>query len=773
MRSAGSEPALISSQRALASSAMAAGKCRADQLTAARNICGAAAAVVAALGGVAQAAGAASPLTITLAALAAVGLGAVLVMYMLERRATMHNHPAGAGEGRQVPRSVPSGPMKFVNRVEELARLDELLRRAQSADGPTVAVLSGLPGAGKSAVGMHWASAVRTRFTDGDLFADFSERRRGAGTDVSGVLDDFIRMLGPSEVIVPAQLRERLDLYRALTFGRKLLILLDDVTEPGQVQQLQPAGGGSLVLATSYKQLEQLHYDGAEYVPVNPLPDDRARRLLTEMAGEQGWRFGHAPEATSQILTFCGGLALPLCVCAARLLLSQGALTVAGIAEDIADEDRRLTQLSGKGEYAGAAVFGFAYADLDPTAQLVYRRLALHPGIDLSVSHAALLAKISAAEARQQLATLAETHLLEPFEGGCYRFHGLVRLHAKEAAEREDDQTLRDEMQQRLVDWYYVAMRNADRTIVPDRLRIARDEPISVPDAPTFDSREAAFGWLEAERPNILPVLQMARDREWDQRVWQMAEALWLYYHNRRHYMDWIDATNIGIESAQSIGDKEAEGRLRAELSVPFVDLGHFDRAREELQRAERAVASSTNVRLRGSIREFTAVCYLNEGNYPHALSTFREAREMFQSIDGHRGVAIQDYNIGRVLIHMGDYSDALVALKSALKTMRAIDDRLYIGRILLRSGQAISKAGLSEDAEATLREGISVLAPLGMRLEEAESYEELATLAENSDDAIHAAEYRDCARGIYRMIGHPRAGDLVANQGSVVGATG
>jgi tetratricopeptide (TPR) repeat protein len=749
---------------------MSAPRWRPDQLTAARNISGALAAVIAALGGVAQAAGAASALTITLAALAAVALAAVLVMYVLERRTTILS-PSEMSAERRVPRSVPSGPMKFVNRVDELARLDELLQRAQAADGPTVAVLGGLPGAGKSAVGMHWAAAVRGRFTDGDLFADFSERRRGAGTDVSGVLADFIRMLGPSEVIVPAQLRERLDVYRALTFGRKLLIVLDDVTEPGQVQQLQPSGGGSLVLATSYKQLEQLHYDGAEYVPVNPLSDDRARVLLTEMAGEQGWHFDHEPEATGKILAFCGGLALPLCVCAARLLLGQGARTVAAIAEDIADEDRRLTQLSGTGEYAGAAVFGFACADLHPRTRLVYRRLALHPGIDLTVSHAALLAGIPAAEARQQLVALAETHLLEPIADGRYRFHGLVRLHAKEAVEREDDETLRDSIQRRLVDWYYAAMRNADRTIVPDRLRIARDEPISASDVPTFDSHEAAFGWLEAERPNILPVLQMARDREWDDRAWQMVEALWLYYHNRRHYMDWIDATIIGIESAQSVGDREAEARLRAELSVPYVDLRRFGQAREQLRRAERAVASSTNVRLRGSIREFTAVCYLNEGDYPLALNTFREAREMFQSIDGRRGVAIQDYNIGRVLIHMGDYSGALVALNSALDTMRAIDDRLYIGRILLRSGQAISKAEVSDHAEASLREAIAVLAPLGMRLEVAESYEELAVLAERSDDLAHAGEYRDRAREIYGAIGHPRADNLVVNRGSAVAA--
>jgi tetratricopeptide (TPR) repeat protein len=740
---------------------MADGKWRAVQVAAARNLCGAVATVLTACGVVAQTAGAPRGVSIALAVAAALGWVAVLVLHMLERRAEARDVAEPEEKERLVPRSVPSGPIKFVNRVDELSRLDDVLERARSADGPIVAVLSGLPGVGKSAVGMHWANEVRTRFADGDLFADFSERRRGTGIDVSGVLGDFIRKLGPAEVKVPAQLQERVELFKTLSFGRQLLILLDDVTEPAQVKQLRPMGGGSVVIATSYSKLEELYYDGAEFVPVNLLREDRARRLLVEMAGKEGWRFDEEPEATTQLLGFCGGLALPLCVCAARLLINQGALSVLAIVADIADEKRRLGELSGKGEYDGAAVFGFAYADLDPTRKLVYRRLGLHPGLDLDAALTAVLADISPTDAKDHLAALADTHLLEPVADGRYRFHGLVRLHARETAEREDPEPLRDDLQQRLVDWYYVSIRNADRTIVPDRLRIAQDEAITVDHVPEFDSKEAAFAWLEAERPNILAVLQMARNRDWDQRVWQIAEALWPFYHNRRHYFDWIDATNIGIECARHAHHKDAEARLCSQLSVPFVDLGDFDRARSELARAVRAIASSTNTGLRGSIWEFTGICHLNEEKYDQALEAFREARRMFDSIGTIRGVAIQDYYIGRVLIRMSQYAEALLALESALATMRAIKDRLFIGRILLRLGQAIRRDGRPDEAELVLREGIAVLVPLGMRLEEAESYEELAAVAESNHDADGAVVHREHAQRVYRAIGHPRAGEL------------
>lgn len=748
---------------------MASGKWEADEVAGARNLCAGVVAVIVAFNGVAQATGAPGQVKIGLAVAAALGAVGVLVLHLLERRATGGEATNPPAAEHPVPRSLPSGPMKFVNRDKELTRLDELMERAESSPGPLVAVLGGLPGVGKSAVGMRWASGVRTRFADGDLFADFSERRRGTAIDVSGVLGDFIRKLGPAEIVVPPKLRERADLFHTMTFGRRLLILLDDVTEAAQVKQLRPAGGGSVVIATTYKQLDELHYEGAEFVPVNPLPEDRARRLLVEMAGEAGWRFEEAPKETGRVLEFCGGLSLPLCVCAARLLTSQGALTASSIADEIADEEQRLNLLSGKGEYAGAAVFGFAYADLEPGRQLVYRRLGLHPGLDLDASHAALLARISTTEAKKHLAALVDTHLLESADDGRFRFHGLVRLHARECAEREDPDALCESLQRHLVDWYYTCIRDADRTIVPERLRLAQDETIPVDQVPEFDSREAAFGWLEAERPNILAVLQMARDREWDQRVWQMAEALWPFHHNRRHYADWIDATTIGIECARRAKHGEVEGRLRAQLSVAFIDLGDFDRAREELERAERTVGTSKNMRLRGSIREFTGVCSLNEGDYDRALEAFRQARQMFESIEGARGVAIQDYFIGRVLTRMDKYGEALRALESALATMRAIDDRLFIGRIQLRLGQAIRQDGRPDEAESVLREGIAVLAPLGMRLEEAESYEELAAVASSRDDAEAAAEHLERAQSIYRAIGHPKAGEFaVAGAGSM-----
>lgn len=705
-----------------------------------------------------------APLAVRIVLLVVALLGAVagLIFHLLERRLPSLDGPPPVLE-RVVPRADLNKPMKFVNRDAELAHLNRVLDRAELGHGPLVAVLEGLPGVGKSAVGRYWADGVRERFRDGDLVADFSERRRGAGVDVSGFLGDFIRKLGPPGTVVPANLGERVERFREMTFDRKLLILLDDVSEAAQVNQLRPAGRESLCIATSYRPMQELYYRGAELVPVNPLPPERAEDLLVEMAGEFGSEFEEHAADTQALVGFCGGLALPLCVCAARLLVGRGNRTVASIVADVADEQRRLDYLAGEGEYAGAAVFGFAYADLSEHQRLTYRRIALHPGLDLDASHAAVLTGLSVPEARNQLMGLADTHLLGPLADGRYRFHDLVRLHARERAAAEEPEPERDELLSQLVDWYRATLRIADHTLTSNRLRFAPDEPIEAAHLPALAGREEVFEWLENERSNILAVLQSARDREWDDRVWQMVESLWLFHYNRRHYEEWIEATQWAIDSARRVGHRDAETRLRTQLAWALVELGRYDDAHNQLDRANRAVLASSNVQLRGSVREFTGACYLNEGKYDLALDALAEAREVAVGLKNDRVIALEDYFIGSALIGKEEYAEALEALRPALDTMRRpdVDDQMFVGRLLLRIGQATLRSGDVGGAEAALEGGLEVLVRLGMRVEEAETYEELAAAADARNDAKTASAQRDRAQAIYRALGHPRAGTV------------
>lgn len=76
----------------------------------------------------------------------------------------------------EVPRQVPVGPRRFVNRGDQLAAIGRLVEAAE--DGPRVAVLSGPPGVGKTVLVLTAVSGRRGRWSGGELFVHFGELDR-------------------------------------------------------------------------------------------------------------------------------------------------------------------------------------------------------------------------------------------------------------------------------------------------------------------------------------------------------------------------------------------------------------------------------------------------------------------------------------------------------------------------------------------------------------------------------------------------------------------
>jgi len=656
-----------------------------------------------------------------------------------------------------VPRRLPPAPARLINRDAELARLDALLVEADGAPGPLVAVLSGMHGVGKSAVASHWANIARKRFDGGDLFGDFSTRRSQRVVQTSDVLGEFIRQLGTESIAIPPTLRERTGMFRDLTAGRRLLVLLDDVGDAAQVTPLLPTGPGSVVVVTSNSHLAELLYERARLVCVDPLEDTTARRLLVDMAGAE--RIRAEPEATAELVSICGGLPITLCVMGATLMRfpHRG---IATTVMEISDEACRLRGLSGKGSLSIQDVFDFAYSNLDESEALLYRSVGVHPGREFAVAHAAALADVPVSDAAERLSVLADLHLVETVPGDRYRLHDLVRLHACECATRHSDGAVEASIR-RLVDWYYMALRRADRSLTIERLRFAEEESRELPGLPRFANRHDVFTWFDIERNGIMAALRAATEREWDDRIWQMSEALWLFFYNRKPFTDWIEACEAGIESARRGREPAAEGRMHAQLARAYLDLREYGAADRELSAAEEAADRSGNERLRASVGEFRGAYYLNQGSYDRAIMEFELARSVGERCGRARDVAIQDYHIGAALTQKGRPRKAVVSLRRAVAVMRGLDDEINVARTLLHLGRAQRAARYRHQAYASLQEAAGVAERLGIRHTEAEAHEELAELADAARHVAQAAEHRLAAYAAYRDIGHPRAAEL------------
>ncbi len=658
-----------------------------------------------------------------------------------------------------IPRMLPRAPQRFVDRDSQLAQLDRLRERAAEAPTPLVAVVTGMHGVGKSAIGSRWARLNYERFPDGTLSADFSRRRNPHGVEVGDVLADFLRELGVADVAMPISLRDKQRLFGRLTADRRLLVLLDDVDQPAQALTTLPAGAGSVVVVTSAFDMEELVRAGADRIELVPLDEASARDLLAEMAGPA--RVYGEDNATREVIKACGGLPIALCVCGARLA-TRPDKTIAWLAEQLASGPARLRTLSPPGEFDVSGIFDVAYDALGDDAAALYRRLGLHPGPDFTTSAAAALAGVTLHVASNLLERLEEAYLVQSDGKDRRRPHDLVRDHMRACASDDETAEERDAAVRRAVDWYTAAARGADHAVVDDRLRLAGRKAPTASDLPRLASPREAFAWFARERRNVIAAQRAALEREWYEPVWQIAEALWPLCASHKRFTEWIESHEAAIEAGERTGNRAVLARMHSQLARAHAELGEHTRAATEMDHALQAARAADRPQLLASVIEFSGVCALRAGRYPEALESFREARAGFEACRLERGVALQDYHVGWCLVLAGDDALALEPLERSRITMARLGDEINVGRSLVRRGEALRHLGRGRDARRALTSAIEVLDRAGVGFEQAEAYETLAVLADDVHDVDGARVHRQRAYRLYRELGHPRADALL-----------
>ncbi|GAB3210391.1 hypothetical protein GCM10027294_28590 [Marinactinospora endophytica] len=248
-----------------------------------------------------------------------------------ERTVVPRPRPADAGDGREgpPPAQLPAAPPVFVGRREQLAELDRLADEGSEASR---ALVSGPPGAGRTALAVHWAHRVAHRFPDGQLYVDL-RGQNGTPLDPADVMRRLVRPFGFHEGL-PAAVDERAALLRSVFARRRLLLVLDNASSAAQVRPLLPGSPSCATVVTSDFWLADLiAREGVLTVAVGELADDEARALLDRLAGAQ--RTAAEPGATDRLLDLTGRLPLPLRM-AAAWLVTHPSTRIGALADAIA-----------------------------------------------------------------------------------------------------------------------------------------------------------------------------------------------------------------------------------------------------------------------------------------------------------------------------------------------------------------------------------------------------------------------------------------------------
>ncbi len=250
----------------------------------------------------------------------------------------------GPGTPHGRPRPVVSAPRTVVCTLPAVATVvgraevvADVRRTLCAPRGPVGVALSGLAGAGKTAVALHVAAELEERFPDGRLYLGLGGPCPESPTDALGTL---LAGLGVRSADIPSGPGARAHLFRLLLARRSVLVVLDDVSGSAQVRPLLPGVGRSRVLVASRRRLAGLA--GVELRHLGPVPLDDARRVLESLVGEE--RVRREPAAAEGLARACAGMPAALRIVATRLLV-RPEQPLAALASRLADPSARLDEL--------------------------------------------------------------------------------------------------------------------------------------------------------------------------------------------------------------------------------------------------------------------------------------------------------------------------------------------------------------------------------------------------------------------------------------------
>ncbi|MFD9210980.1 BTAD domain-containing putative transcriptional regulator [Streptomyces sioyaensis] len=643
------------------------------------------------------------------------------------------------------PQQLPATVADFTGRR---AFVNDLGGQLATAEGSVMAVsaLTGIGGVGKTTLAVHVAHAAREHFPDGQLYVDL----QGAGhapSEPEAVLGAFLRALGTADSAIPDGLEERAALYRSTLAGRRVLALLDNARDAAQIRPLLPGAEGCAALITSRARMIDLA--GAHLIDLDVMSPEEALTLFTRIVGEE--RVTSERQAAMAVVGACGFLPLAIRIAASRLA-ARRTWTVSILARKLADERRRLDELRA-GDLAVKATFELGYGQLEPHQARAFRLLGLADGPDISLPAAAAVLDLDLDDAEDLVESLVDASLLESAAPGRYRFHDLVRLYARDCAERDEQPpSERDAALSRLLDFYlataarmYALERPGDRLI--DHMETTRYPGLELTD------RQAALSWLFSEASCVLACAQQATGPAFLRRSVDLLLLTLDLAESGADARQYEQANVRLLAAARAAEDQHAQARLHTSLTNVHTLAGRLDEADEHAKSAMLLglavgdpFSSSNAPNDRGIIageqkRHADAEAYLNQ-----ALAAFR-------ADNNEQSEASALCNLSRVHLDTGRTDSAIALAEQGIAIYRRLGAERRLANGMYALALAFTLANRLDDATVQLMKALTIFQQSRQRFWEGMTYFRLAEveLAGNrpADAANHAEQALTTLRGI------------------------
>ncbi|WP_214324750.1 ATP-binding protein [Nonomuraea sediminis] len=688
------------------------------------------------------------------------------------RDITMHV----AGPAPRALEGLPAAPIGFVGRAETLRNVLAFLDpTGEGEPGVVVSAVAGMAGIGKTALALMAAhQAMRKGWFSGGVFFmslhgyDPNPAGRVSAAAAAGQL---LRAMGTRDTDLPPTDEELLGLYRSVLAERArqrlpVLVVADNAAVTGQVEPLLPAQPCHRLLVTSRHTLTLR----AHLIDLAILSEAEALDLLRTalQVGGADRRVEAEPEQAAAIVGLCGHLPLALQIIAA-LLRAEPSRSLVDMAAELADARQRLNVLE-SGDFdahgrpvAVRAAFDLSYHHLlaaEPEQARLFRLLPLNPGPDLSLDAAAALTGTPELQVRRQLAALARAHLLTSPNGDRWGMHDLLRLYADEHGHVQAAVDDRGQALDRLLN-FYVFIAGVYQSDLRDG---------------SFNERENALAWFDAERANLVAAVVLAQSADRHLIASELPACLNTYLSWRRALNDLVTVNTIALTASTRLGDRNAEARALTSLGNALRGARRFDEAIAAHQNAA-AIFRELGDRGgepgdrggEGAALNNLGIVLREVGRFDEAIAAHQNAAAIFRDLGDRGGESIAQNNFGIVLCQVGRFDEAIAAHQNAAAIFRDLGDVHSEGLALGSLAGALREVGRFDEAIAGHQNAAAIFRDLGDRGGEGLALGSLAgALREvgRFDEAIAAHQN---AAAIYRDLGDRHREGMALNNLGVV----
>ncbi|MBC3840266.1 tetratricopeptide repeat protein [Streptacidiphilus sp. 4-A2] len=708
---------------------------------------------------------------------------------------------AGAEKPPERRRGQDDGPRSFLPRdiAEFTGREDELRRlrgRTSEPNGPSISVIDGMGGVGKTSLAVHLAHLLAEDYPDGQYFVDlagFSDQAEPMSP--LQALNLLLRFDGMAPELIAPDLEARSAQWRSRLAGRRVLILLDNAADPTQLRSLLPGSAESRVLISSRRRMAEL--EGVTALSLDVMTESDAVALFARIAGPE--RVAEEPGAVLVAVELCGYLPLAVQIAAARLR-ERSSWQVSFLTDQLRDNEAR-ARLLAAGDRDVMNIVAWSYRHLTQRQQRLLGLLSLHAGPDFDASATAALADLRVAQVEEDLDKLFQLNLLKQHAADRYHLHDIVRDCARRLLEATLAPAEVSDAVGRLAD-YFLWSAGGWCDLVSTNLLRFRPEVERRPESArsAADARDA-MRLLETEFRNIAAALRSAADLELHSRVWQLVRTLLPYFRALNYPVESESLFELGRLAALAAGSLTGEAACLAGLaavqrvhgSLPeavalselalersrragdrigeiaqLTSLGTCHWTARDLGRAQEcyrealAVAGELEDRqLQAGLTNNLAIISTELGRNDEALRYFRESRSLGENFAVPSAQTGTLNNMGLVSVLLGDRAGAAASYEESLELSRAAG--VEQNEALALVGLCIVLRGTGDRARAVTcgREALDIARRTGMHEVEAQALNalgdvhvgdgELALAEQVFQQSLESARTRGSARNAAR----------------------